>query len=96
MLGASVVSANKFGPSNKTFVIGEVHCIGDETELMECSHDSIGHHLCGGSTEDADTVAIVCGMFIKASTSYIQNCYIAETLIFHSKGAYQDCHISRV
>ena len=70
VLGASVVSANMFGASSEHFVVGEIHCVGTETELLECSHDSIGHHRCG-SNEDADTVAIVCGMSIKASTSYI-------------------------
>jgi c-mer proto-oncogene tyrosine kinase/anaplastic lymphoma kinase/receptor tyrosine kinase len=40
--------------------VGEVHCTGSETELLECSHNSIGHHFCGGLTADADDVAIGC------------------------------------
>ena len=94
VLGAYVVSANMFGPSSRYFVVGEIHCVGNETELLECSHDSIGHHRCGGSTEDTDTVAIVCGMPQPPTYLYIQNCYIAQTfVIFCSKEAYQDCHV---
>ena len=63
VLGASVVSASIFGASNRLFIVGEVHCTGTETELLECSHNSIGDHLCGGLTADADDVAIGCGMF---------------------------------
>ena len=62
--GASVVPAKIFGASSRLFVVGEVHCTGIETELLECSHSSIGHHHCGDSTDDADDVAIVCGMLL--------------------------------
>ena len=63
VLGASVLSASVFGASTRLFVVGEVHCTGSETELLECSHNSIGDHLCG-IADDADDVAIVCGMFL--------------------------------
>ena len=36
----------RFGNSDRDEVIGEVHCIGTEPELLECSHDSIGYHYC--------------------------------------------------
>ena len=62
VLGASVLSASVFGASSRPFVVGEVHCTGSETELLECSHNSIGDHSCGGLTADADNVAIGCGM----------------------------------
>ena len=58
------MSASIFGASNRPFVVGEVHCTGSETELLECSHNSIGYHFCGGLIEDADDVAIGCGMFL--------------------------------
>lgn len=36
-----------FGESEHPAVVGEVHCVGTESELLECSHGSIGKHLCG-------------------------------------------------
>ena len=32
--------------SEKDPVIGEVNCAGTETELLKCSHSSIGNHHC--------------------------------------------------
>ena len=63
VLGASVLklSASIFGPSSIPFVVGEVHCTGTETEVLECSHNSIGAHFCGDSTDDDADVAIGCG-----------------------------------
>ena len=29
-------------------VIGGIHCVGTELELLECIHNSIGMHNCGG------------------------------------------------
>ena len=60
LLGASVVSSNIFGDGSRPFVVGEVHCTGTEAQVLECSHNGIGDHLCGGSMEDVDDVAIVC------------------------------------
>ena len=39
--------ARMFGVSERAPLLGEVHCIGTEAELLECSHSSIGRHLCG-------------------------------------------------
>ena len=64
VLGASVLSVSIFGASSRPFVVGEVHCTGTETEVLECSHNSIGDHFCGGFIEDADDVAIGCGMLL--------------------------------
>ena len=58
------MSTSIFGAGSRPFVVGEVHCTGAETELLECSHESIGHHRCSGSTDDADDVAIVCGRLV--------------------------------
>ena len=62
VLGASVVPASIFEVDSRIYVVGEVNCTGTETELVECSHESIGHSSCGGPPDDADDVAIVCGM----------------------------------
>ena len=56
--GAYVIEdANLFGVSSLDLVIGEVHCIGTEPGLLECSHGSIGYHLCSDSVPD---IAISC------------------------------------
>ena len=39
--------ARMFGVSERAPLLGEVHCIGTETKLLECSHTSIGRHSCG-------------------------------------------------
>ena len=65
LLGASVIPARLFRVESRIYVVGEVHCTGTETELLECSHASIGHHRCGRSIDDADDVAIVCGTHLQ-------------------------------
>ena len=40
-------NASVFGESDRYAVLGAVHCIGTEPELLECSHSSLGQHLCG-------------------------------------------------
>ena len=57
-IGAFVVAANVFGPVSGRIVVGEVHCTGAETELLECSHDSIGDHLCGPPLKSEDDVGV--------------------------------------
>ena len=41
----------RFGVSAKDPVIGEVNCAGTETELLKCSHSSIGNHHCTSGKE---------------------------------------------
>ena len=36
----------RFGSSENDAVVGEVHCVGTENELLECSHSSVGNHQC--------------------------------------------------
>lgn len=36
-----------FGVSERDAVVGQVHCVGTERELLECSHSSFGRHYCG-------------------------------------------------
>ena len=38
--------------TNKKAVIGDVHCVGMEKELLECTHASIGSHYCGRLSDD--------------------------------------------
>ena len=40
------MATNVFGPVSGRIVVGEIHCTGTETELLDCSHNSIGEHLC--------------------------------------------------
>ena len=58
LIGAFVVAASVFGPVSGHIVVGEVHCTGTETELLECSHDSIGDHLCGPPLKSEDDVGV--------------------------------------
>ena len=52
-----------FGRSERAPVVGEVHCIGTEPELLECSHTSLGQHTCGrGSTPVPDVIISCLGM----------------------------------
>ena len=52
--------ARIFGDSERDAVIGEVHCIGTEQELLECSHASIGDHFCGRFLSPIPDIAISC------------------------------------
>ena len=49
IVGAYNIIANPwtFGISERSAVVGEVHCVGTEPELLECSHSSFGYHFCG-------------------------------------------------
>ena len=54
ILGAYVLDYDeRFGISGGDPVIGEVHCVGDEPEMLECSHTSIGKHDCGDDSEES-------------------------------------------
>ena len=57
LLGASSLSTRIFGFGNGHFRVGEIHCTGNEMELLECSHNSIGDHLCHSASPD---VAVWC------------------------------------
>ena len=64
--GAYPVPTNVFGPGSEHVVLGDVHCIGTESGLLECSHNSVGDHICGlyafyyGKSEHHFDVAISC------------------------------------
>ncbi|CAI8052103.1 Deleted in malignant brain tumors 1 protein [Geodia barretti] len=60
-VGSYVVdNATLFGESERNAVMGEVHCTGDEPELLECSHTDIGRHLCGSQFNPVPDIAISC------------------------------------
>ena len=51
----------RFGSSERDAVIGEVHCVGTEHQLLDCSHASIGFHFCGTlSTTTTPDIIISC------------------------------------
>ena len=50
----------RFGGSERDPVVGEVHCIGNEPELLECSHASIGVHFCAGFTRFDPDIIVSC------------------------------------
>ena len=64
--GSYPVPTNVFGPGSERVVLGDVHCIGTESGLLECSHNSVGDHICGlfnlvlGISEHTFDVAISC------------------------------------
>ena len=39
-------------------LLDDVHCIGIENTMLECSHSTIGNHLCGEN--EPSNVAIQC------------------------------------
>ena len=52
--------------NDNSAMIGEVHCVGTEPELLECSHASIGSHRCGIQTDydtDSDIIISCYGMY---------------------------------
>ena len=64
--GAYVVpNASVFGKSSRHAVVGEVHCLGTEPELLECSHTSLGQHICrDGFSFTTTDIAISCGTWL--------------------------------
>ena len=59
--GAYVIeNADLFGSSGRDPVTGEVHCVGTEPGLTECSHSSIGFHHCGRLDSAVPDIAINC------------------------------------
>ena len=49
-----------FGTSERAPLYGEVHCVGDEPEMLECSHSSIGRHSCGLGSNTVPDIVISC------------------------------------
>ena len=45
--------SKRYGSSERFAVIGEVYCTGTESELLECSHASIGKHRCYSEAADS-------------------------------------------
>ena len=55
---ASVLSTAVFGEGEGPVFLDQVHCIGTEEKLLDCSHGGIGHHSC--AAEHELDVAIIC------------------------------------
>ena len=55
-----VDDASVFGVSERDPVAGEVHCLGTEPELLECSHGTLGQHYCGLHLNYIPDIAISC------------------------------------
>ena len=55
-----VDNASVFGVSERNPVVGEVHCLGTEPELLECSHGTLGQHFCGLHLNYIPDIAISC------------------------------------
>ena len=49
-----------YGTSERIHIVGEVHCIGTEQELLECSHTSIGVHSCSRDAAPVPDILISC------------------------------------
>ena len=49
-----------YGTSERVHIVGEVHCIGTEQELLECSHTSIGVHSCSRDAPPVPDILISC------------------------------------
>ncbi len=47
-----------FGQSLVPIILDDVICDGDESRLLECSHNVIGQHNCNRTT---DTAGVICG-----------------------------------
>ena len=52
--------SDAFGMSERVPVVGEVHCIGTESEWLECSHSSIGNHFCSVLASPVPDIIISC------------------------------------
>ena len=51
-----------FGSYTGPVLLDDIHCTGEEATLLDCSHASIGNHLCGPATDPNRSfqVAIKC------------------------------------
>ena len=72
-----VNDANVFGESDRNPLLGEVHCVGTEPDLFECSHSSVGIHSCGRHQTPVPDIAISCyGMLGNTQSSMSRNMHI--------------------
>ena len=55
-----VKDATLFGVSDRDPVVGQIHCLGTEPALFECSHAQIGWHGCGLHLDVVPDIAVSC------------------------------------
>jgi len=52
------VIVNRFGPGTGYIMLDDVHCIGNESSIADCTHGGWGTHNCG----HYEDVAVSCGV----------------------------------
>ena len=62
--------ARAFRTSVRPSLLGEVHCIGTESKLLDCSHSSIGRHWCGRYYSPVSDIIISCSGMHFTSLTY--------------------------
>lgn len=53
-----MTGSQRFGISDKDYVIEEVNCAGTESELLECIHSPFGQHSCQKAS--VPDIVIIC------------------------------------
>ena len=63
-LGAFIIDRDpdRFGLSTRNAVIGDVDCVGNEPEVVECFHSGIGDHRCRAPITDPDIIISCYGL----------------------------------
>ena len=55
-IGATILNETYFGARDGSILLGDIVCSGSESNILQCTHSSIGSHNCGPN----DTVGVQC------------------------------------